>query len=225
MINNNKMKREAFREKIKSYTNNELYILAKQLFLHEQLGYGSGSWKIESVFDECMHRNPKIFETAFNDSLYTMKTIELSMFGSRVVDLQRIDFMNRDELLTIIPSVGAAAKQPLVGEELVELTNIKEIFGINYKALYFGKVSGNSMIKSGIQDGDKLIIDSSVKNLVNDRISIVNIDGNTFIKRIKLLDGELWLISENEEYPPFKVLPDINFEVFGTVKSFIRDVF
>jgi len=54
----------------------------------------------------------------------------------------------------------------------------------NKEATFYARVSGDSMIGAGLDDGDLLVIDRS-KNPENGKIAICLVDGEFTVKRIK----------------------------------------
>jgi DNA polymerase V len=54
----------------------------------------------------------------------------------------------------------------------------------NKEATFFAKVSGDSMVEAGLDDGDLLLIDRSL-NPENGKIAVCMIDGDFTVKRIK----------------------------------------
>lgn len=76
----------------------------------------------------------------------------------------------------------------------------------NPTTTFWVKASGNSMINAGIQDGDLLIADKSIKP-VDGQIVVANLYGNQFtVKRLKEEEsGKILLVAENPEYPSLRL--------------------
>ena len=87
---------------------------------------------------------------------------------------------------------------------------------------FFGKVSGDSMIEEGIEQGDLLVIDRSIEP-ENGDLAVCCLDGEFTLKRIRLVPGAVWLIPSNESYDPILVTPDRRFEVWGVVTHTIKN--
>lgn len=90
-------------------------------------------------------------------------------------------------------------------------------------ATFFGRVKGNSLKNAGIDDGDLLIIDRSLEP-VNGKIAVCYLDGEFTAKRIKKQGSEVWLMPENENYPPIKMQPGNELLVWGIVTYVIKAV-
>ena len=54
----------------------------------------------------------------------------------------------------------------------------------NKEATFYARVSGDSMVGAGLEDGDLLVIDRS-KNPENGKIAVCLVDGEFTVKRIK----------------------------------------
>jgi len=68
-----------------------------------------------------------------------------------------------------------------------------------------------------------LIIDRSLEPK-NYKIAVCFIDGEFTVKRIKKEKDTVWLIPENEEYPPIQVTADNEFVIWGMVTTVIKKV-
>lgn len=89
-------------------------------------------------------------------------------------------------------------------------------------ATFYGRVSGDSMIEEGIEQGDLLVIDRSLEPADGD-LAVCCLDGEFTLKRIKLTPGAIWLIPSNESFDPILVTPDQHFEVWGVVTHTIKN--
>ncbi len=86
---------------------------------------------------------------------------------------------------------------------------------------FYVRVSGDSMTGAGINPGDILVVDRSIKHR-SDHIVIASIYGELCVKRLRIRDGSAWLYPENPAYDPFEVSPVDEFEVWGVVTATIR---
>jgi len=77
------------------------------------------------------------------------------------------------------------------------------------------------MKNAGINDGDLLVIDRSLEPQ-NNKIAVCQIDGEFTVKRIRIEEGAVWLIAENEEYKPIKVTAENDFIIWGIVINSIK---
>ena len=86
----------------------------------------------------------------------------------------------------------------------------------NKAATFMAHVNGNSMINSGINDGDILIIDRSL-NARNGDIIIALLNGEFLVKELSIINNELFLIPKNSKYSPLKISREMDFEIWGVV--------
>jgi DNA polymerase V len=90
-------------------------------------------------------------------------------------------------------------------------------------ATFYGRVKGVSLKNAGIDNGDLLIIDRSLRP-TNGKIAVCYIDGEFTAKRIQISKSVIWLIPENENYQPIRVTEDNDFLIWGIVTHVIKDV-
>ena len=83
---------------------------------------------------------------------------------------------------------------------------------------FCARVSGHSMIKAGINDGDIVVIDKSLDAKSGDIVAAW-IDGGFTLKEFqKDKSGEFgWLIPANDEYQPIKVTAENDFVIWGVL--------
>ena len=93
----------------------------------------------------------------------------------------------------------------------------------NPEATFYARVSGESMIEAGIDDGDLLVIDRSL-NPENGKIGICMIDGDFTVKRIKKTKGKLYLLPENKKYEAIELKEENELIIWGIVTYVIKSV-
>ena len=91
----------------------------------------------------------------------------------------------------------------------------------NPAATFCARVTGNSMIEAGINDGDLLIIDRSLDPGDGD-IAVCFIDGDFTVKRIAVRNGGLYLVPANADFPEIRVMPESHFQIWGVVSHVIK---
>ena len=91
----------------------------------------------------------------------------------------------------------------------------------NPAATFFVRVTGESMVKAGIHNGDLLVVDRSIeprdKNVV---IAVIN--GELTVKRIRIRKKKLTLEAESDDYQSQEINKDMEFEVWGVVTNVIH---
>ena len=153
-----------------------------------------------------------------------------STVHSHLKSLEALGYITRDAGLNrSIHIVGAsAAKQvPILGKVTAGLPilAVEDIEGyIPYpdksgKELFALHVDGLSMINAGILDGDYIVVRQQ-RFAENHQIVVAIIDDEATCKRLVKKDGHLWLMPENEAYPP---IPGDESVVLGVVTRVVRE--
>ena len=93
----------------------------------------------------------------------------------------------------------------------------------NKEATFYARVSGDSMIEAGLNDGDLLVIDKSL-NPENGKIAVCLIDGDFTVKRIKKEKNKLFLVPENNKYKKIEVKEENELIIWGIVEYVIKKV-
>ncbi len=88
---------------------------------------------------------------------------------------------------------------------------------------FCARVSGDSMIDCGINDGDLLIIDKALTPH-DGSIAVCYLDGDFTVKRITIHDDGIYLMPANSKYPTIPVSEESNFQVWGIVTHIIKTV-
>ena len=89
-------------------------------------------------------------------------------------------------------------------------------------ATFFVRASGDSMTGAGIFPGDILIVDRSMKAM-DSNIVIASIDGEFIVKRLRVSDAGISLVSENKRYKPIEIGDGNDFKVWGVVTYVIHN--
>jgi DNA polymerase V len=83
------------------------------------------------------------------------------------------------------------------------------------------RANGDSMIDAGIQDGDVMVVDTSIEASDND-IVIAVINSELTVKRLRQTSENLWLQPENANYPAIIVTEETDLRVLGVVTCTIH---
>ena len=99
-----------------------------------------------------------------------------------------------------LPIVGqVAAGQPILAIEHVESHISIDPFLFEKKADYLLRVKGESMLNSGIRDGDLLVVHAT-KVVRNNQIVVARLDDEVTVKRFKKAGSKIYLIPEYGEF-------------------------
>ena len=93
----------------------------------------------------------------------------------------------------------------------------------NKEATFYARVSGESMVGAGLDDGDLLIIDRSL-DPKNGKIAVCFVDGEFTVKRIIREKDKFYLMPENEKYKPIEIREDNELIIWGVVEYVIKKV-
>lgn len=107
-------------------------------------------------------------------------------------------------------------------DHLDEAIDLNREYIKNKSSTYFGRVSGDSMIDAGLENGDLLIIDKSLKPK-HGNIAVCFLDGDFTVKRIRIVEGKIWLMAENKNYEPIEITPDNELMVWGIVVHSVKN--
>ena len=93
----------------------------------------------------------------------------------------------------------------------------------NKEATFYARVSGDSMVGAGLDDGDLVVIDRSL-NPENGKIAVCLVDGEFTVKRIKKEKNKLYLMPENIKYKPIELKEENELIIWGVVEYVIKKV-
>ena len=138
--------------------------------------------------------------------------------------IEKGDFKGRAIVLTEqreknkIPILGnVAAGTPILAQECVEDYLTFDCGG--REGEYFAlRVRGESMLKAGILPDD-LVVVRRQPSAVNGEIVVALLGDEATVKRLSRLNGEIWLLPENDAYQP---IDGTDAQVLGRVTAVVR---
>lgn len=139
---------------------------------------------------------------------------------SKKISLHLCDKKNSLEQPLFLSPIRAGFPSP--ADDFVEKKlDLNEFLIKNPPSTFFVKVEGDSMIEANIFSGDILIVDRSL-DASDKKIVIASLMGEFTVKRIRILNNEIFLEAENPKYPSIKVTKEMDFEIFGVVTYIIH---
>lgn len=147
---------------------------------------------------------------------------DMSRKVSNNIEIYQIDTATELELPLVTEGISAGFPSPALDfvDQTIDLN--KQLIR-HPSATFYGRVKGLSLKDAGIDEDDLLIIDRSLEP-ENGKIAVCYIDGEFTAKRIEIKNKELWLMPENQAYPPLKVSEDSNFSIWGIVTHVIKSL-
>ena len=141
--------------------------------------------------------------------------------------------MKKEKLIFLKPKKGNSIGQWLVEQGIsagfpspaddfkeIRISLDKELVK-NQESTFYARVSGDSMLGAGIDDGDLLVIDKSLSP-ENGKIAVCFIDGDFTVKRIVREKGKLYLKAENKKYKSIELSEESELIVWGIVEYVIK---
>ena len=113
---------------------------------------------------------------------------------------------------------------PSPAEDIREKLDLIKLLVRHRASTFFFRVDGVSMVDSGMDEGDILIVDRAV-DAYNNCKAVCYIDGEYTVKRVEISDKGVRLMPANENnisYKPIEVTPENNFVIWGVVTWVIK---
>jgi DNA polymerase V len=142
-----------------------------------------------------------------------LKTIEIEI-------IHRPSFAHKYELPLFACPVSAGFPSP--AEDYLEgQLDLNQHLVKHPAATFFVRVSGDSMIGAGIHSRDILIVDRSLE-ATNNKVVIAIVNGELAVKRLRIENEKIYLVSENDNYPLLLITEAMDFEIWGVVTNVIH---
>jgi len=94
----------------------------------------------------------------------------------------------------------------------------------NPSSTFYARVSGESMIQDGVDDGDLLVIDKSCDTTDN-CLAVCFLDGEFTLKRVKIEEDCVYLVPANPKFKKIRVDKSNEFMIWGIVRYIIKKTF
>ena len=113
---------------------------------------------------------------------------------------------------------------PSPAEDIREKLDLIKLLVKHKAATFFFRVDGVSMVDSGMDEGDILIVDRAI-DAYNNCKAVCYIDGEYTVKRVEMSDKGVRLMPANESkttYKPIEITSENNFLIWGVVTYVIK---
>ncbi len=206
---------------LKNLDDVDIYKLIKRLLIEEKFGYGDKTARLEKLKEECDSRNKEdLYQTAVEDAEDETINLHNMRFASGGESVSKLSNISSYKLLELLEQSFKDKEESIEPDKYSSVFDIMDSFELGPDS-FICTVSGDSMVNAKIYKGDSLIADPSAKP-EDGKLAIVSIDGEIFVKRLKFRDDDIWLVSENENYPKVKVCDNFNFKILGIVKTIVK---
>ena len=133
-----------------------------------------------------------------------------------------INFRKSKKTKIKLYTTSISAGFPSPAEDHMDISlDINEYLVKHPSSTFYIYVKGDSMIDSGIFDGDLLIVDRSLE-VKSNSVVVAVIDGDFTVKKIKKDSGNLYLIPQNKKYKPILLENNMDFQIWGIVTHTIH---
>ena len=123
--------------------------------------------------------------------------------------------------LPFFPDGVAAGFPAPSSDDSNEVLDLNSLCVRHPAATYYIRARGESMIGAGINDGDVLVVDRSVR-VRNGDIIIASVAGEFTVKRLEQTAGRVRLLPANPAFPPIEITPELGAEFFGVVTWIVK---
>jgi DNA polymerase V len=120
-----------------------------------------------------------------------------------------------------VPTANATGFGAAADDYMVRGIDLNEQLIMNKPATFFFKMNGEAMTGGGIQRGDVLIVDRSIK-AANGKIIVAVVDGEMVVRRYSQTMNKVLLLPENEKFKPIEVGEFMAYQCWGVVTCTIH---
>ena len=138
--------------------------------------------------------------------------------------VETIFALHNNQLLYQLPLYASTVRAgfPSPADDYIDMhIDLNEYLISHQASTFIVRASGDSMIGSGIHSGDLLIVDRSLEP-AQGKIVIAAINGELTVKRLRILDGRVQLLPDNDSYPPIDISEDLELVIWGVVTFVIH---
>jgi len=120
-------------------------------------------------------------------------------------------------------TIPVIAGNPVDVEQVVEWIDLDEYVQGGSDAIYYLRVTGDSMIDLRIYDGDLLVVDRGRPAASGD-IVIASVSSGYTVKLLRQSDRSLYLVPANIKYQKRRLRAKDNFSIWGVVTHVIHKI-
>ena len=145
-----------------------------------------------------------------------MEEVKLHIFSADTSTILNLDFVD----------CGIKAGFPSPAQDyLTDSIDLNKELIRRKETTFLARVSGNSLMEAGINDGDLVVIDKSLEVKDGDFV-VAFIDGEFTLKEFRRDEEHncAWLIPHNKQFEPIKVTEENDFMIWGVLTYTIKQL-
>ena len=145
-----------------------------------------------------------------------MEEVKLHIFSADTSTILNLDFVD----------CGIKAGFPSPAQDyLTDSIDLNKGLIRHKETTFLARVSGNSLMEAGINDGDLVVIDKSLEVKDGDFV-VAFIDGEFTLKEFRRDEENncAWLIPHNKQFEPIKVTEENDFMIWGVLTYTIKQL-
>ena len=120
-----------------------------------------------------------------------------------------------------VPTANATGFGAAADDYMERGIDLNEQLIMNKPATFFFKMNGEAMTGAGMQRGDVLIVDRSIK-AANGKIIVAVVDGEMVVRRYSQTMNKLLLLPENEKFKAIEIGEFMGYQCWGVVTCVIH---
>ncbi len=120
-----------------------------------------------------------------------------------------------------VPNANANGFGAAADDYMERGIDLNEQLILNKPATFFFRMNGDAMSGAGIQSGDVLIVDRSIK-AVNGKIIVAAVNGDLVVRRFQQTFNHLTLAADNPKYASMELSEFSEFIAWGVVTCVIH---
>ncbi|MGC4100443.1 LexA family protein [Ferruginibacter sp.] len=120
-----------------------------------------------------------------------------------------------------VPMANATGFGAAADDYMERGIDLNEQLIMNKPATFFLRMNGDAMCGTGIQRGDVLIVDRSLK-AANGKIIVAVVDGEMLVRRYSETMNRVWLHAENDKFKPIEIGEFMTYQCWGVVTCVIH---
>lgn len=130
----------------------------------------------------------------------------------------------KDSIVRVIEAPYISAGFPSPADDFLENSlSVTDFLNTKPASTYFARCGGDSLKNVGIEKGDVFIIDKSIRPQDGDLI-IACINSEFTAKRLRIINGKVYLFAENDNYKPIEVNEYDELTIWGVVCHVLKDM-